>query len=438
MGIAATLALMALVWSHSMGWIVLALLGIMAALEIWHLIHFVEHTNRELARFLEAIRYADFSQSFSAVEKGPSFEALSAAFSEIQKHFHKIRQEKEEHTRYIETVVQHIGIGLLVYRLNGEVTIANHALRRLLALPVVKHLEDLSAFSSELTATLWTIQAGEKKLLPIEDASRRYQLALNATGFKLQGETYTLVSIQNLHQELEEKEMEAWQKLIRVLTHEIMNSITPIASLAETANTLLGQATEKQKNQCLLKGDPLEDIQEALHTIERRSKGLLNFVDNYRKLTRVPAPQFQVVMVERILEGVVKLMQHQLAQKGIRPAVVIEPSTLEVTTDPQMIEQVLINLLLNSLQALDGKAAPRLELRAGMASQGGIWIEVRDNGVGIIPEALEKIFVPFFTTRREGSGIGLSLCREIMRRHHGNISVHSIPELETTFTLNFP
>ena len=255
------------------------------------------------------------------------------------------------------------------------------------------------------------------------------QLAVSATVFRLHEQEYTLVSLQNIHSELEEQELEAWQRLIRLLTHEIMNSITPITSLAATADGLLRQVP--------LSSDGLADAQEAVETIHRRSAGLLHFVEDYRQPTRLPTPHFQILSVREVGGRIEQLMRPQLAQAGIAFHLEIVPESLELTADPEQLEQVLINLLTNALQALQGQQEGRIALRARMDGRGRVVVEVADNGPGIVPEALEKIFIPFFTTKPTGSGIGLSLCQQIMRLHRGTISACSRPGEETVFVLRF-
>jgi len=262
-------------------------------------------------------------------------------------------------------------------------------------------------------------------------------LALYATEFRLRQQKYTMVSVQNIQSELEEKEMEAWQNLIRVLTHEIMNSVTPIASLASTANDLLMQIPEDREDSKKTPLTAIDDVSSAVQTIERRSQGLLRFVDSYRKLTRLPKPNFQIFPISELFERVQQLMQSQISERGIDFQTRVDPESLELTADPEMIEQVLINLLMNAIQASARKHKPRIRLTASMDDRGRTVIRVTDNGPGITDEAMEKIFIPFFTTKKEGSGIGLSLARQIIRLHRGSISVQSKPHVETVFTLRF-
>ncbi len=401
--------------------------------QAWALIHFVERANRDLTRFLQAIRYEDFSQSFSGRGLGSAFDDLKEAFNEVLNAFRKTRAEKEENFQYLQTVVQHVGVGLVCYDVGGRIELMNTAARRLLRRPHVHNVRELRTVSESLSDTLLALRPGDRTLVKVQDEDELLQIVIHATEIRMRGESFILASVQDIQSELEEQEMEAWQKLIRVLIHEIMNSITPISSLASTVR---GHFPESDRPQSL---DPhvVTDVHAALETIQSRSEGLQQFVDTYRQLTRVPRPDFQICPVGELFARVVNLMRPECEKERIGLRTRVEPETLEVTADPHLVEQVLINLVRNALQALAGRDQARVELAAGLDRRGRVLIRVRDNGPGILEDVQERIFIPFFTTRQEGSGIGLSLCRQIMRQHRGAISVQSTPDEETVFTLRF-
>jgi len=415
----------------------LFIVGIFIIYQIYALIHYVEKTNRDLSRFFSSIKYSDFSQTFKDAGLGPSFNELRKSYSEVMNVFRKTRAEKEEHYRYLQTVVQHIGIGLIAYQPNGDVELINTAAKRLLGIPSLKNIQSLEPFSKKLVDTLFSIKPKGRALVKVEDQNELLHLALYATEFKLRGQIFSLVSIQNIHSELEEREIEAWQKLIRVITHEIMNSITPISSLASTINEMLKDCYPVSPEKRKIESEYLTDIHEAAQTIQKRSQGLLHFVDAYRNLTLIQKPSFQLFAVRELFLRVEKLMQANIKKKSIRLGVNIDPKTLELTADPELIEQVLINLLLNALQSVGGLKKAKIDLMAYLDGRGRIIIQVKDNGPGIDQENLEKIFIPFFSTKDKGSGIGLSLSRQIMRLHHGSITVQSSPNKQTVFTLRF-
>jgi two-component system nitrogen regulation sensor histidine kinase NtrY len=413
--------------------------GVVFTYQIIELILYVEKSNRKLLSFLEAVKYADFSQSFSEKYTGPTFKELNETISDIFKDFQKYRTEKEEQYRYLQTVVKHVGIGLLVFLPDGTVDMINMAAKRLFDTPGLKNIKALQAFSSELVKVLFELNAGEKSLVRVDNGSETLQLAVYATEFRMRGDIYKLVSLQNIRSELEEQEMEAWQKMIRILTHEIMNSITPISSLTETVRELLDgikNDTAASKSETF-SPDTIDDMHNALKTIQKRSLGLQHFVGAYRNLTLIPKPQFKIFSIRELFGRIEQLMETRLTGEGIDFSHIVEPISLELTADPELIEQVLINLLLNAIDAVKGKENPRIEMRANMDERGYPRIAIIDNGTGMVKEAREKLFVPFFTTKKKGSGIGLSLSRQIMRLHGGGIAVETEPDEGSVFTLRF-
>lgn len=416
--------------------------------QVYSIIHYVQKTNRDIARFFDSIKYSDFSQSFRPVVKGSSFEELDHAFSQVIEEFRKARGEKEEHYRYLQIVVQHVGIGLLAFTTDGKVELLNTAAKRLLRVNQLQHISDLTSVSARLVEAFRKIEAGQSVLVKFVNDNELFQLSIYAAEFKMRESHYKLVSLTNIQNELEEREMEAWQNLIRVLTHEIMNSVTPIISLSSTASSILQdlmgndveqkpETGERELEETPTALESLSDVKGALDTISRRSQGLLHFVDDYRNLTRIPTPNFQTVRIVELFGRISKLFADRFQLRRIKCSAVVEPQQLELTADPDLIEQVIINLVMNSMGAFTDVPSPEIRLTARNDNRGGILIQVADNGQGIPEELQEKIFIPFFTTRKEGSGIGLSLSRQIMRAHKGSITVSSMPGEETMFTLRF-
>jgi two-component system nitrogen regulation sensor histidine kinase NtrY len=329
-----------------------------------------------------------------------------------------------------------VGIGLMAFKADGSVDLINTAAKRMLKVARLKNIQSLNSFSQALVDALFSLKAGEKALVKIPDQDM--ELALHAAEFRLKDQKYTLVSLQNIQSELQEKEMEAWQTLIRVLTHEIMNSMTPITSMAATVIDLLN--TIKEKSGGNIDAETIIDIAEALKTIHKRSLGLTDFVEAYRNLTLIPKPKFKIFPIHDLFGRIEKLMENKLTKKGIDFHWAVEPQSLELTADPGLIEQVLINLVLNAADAFTGfknSNSPRIQLTANLEDNGKIVIRVTDNGPGIVKEALSKVFIPFYSTKKKGSGIGLSLSRQIMKLHKGSIMVQSDPDVETVFTLKF-
>jgi two-component system nitrogen regulation sensor histidine kinase NtrY len=417
------------------------LIIIIAGLTVYQafsLLHVIGKPQRDITRFFEAIRYADFSQSFSDLYVDKSLQPLKENFTRVMNAFQKIRAEKEANYRYLQTVVQNIGVGVLVFKPNGRVNLVNHSARKLFGVAHITNINKLKEVDASLPKKIMSLKLNEKTHIRIhlKESGNLLNLSVYKTQFILQEEAYILISIQNIQSELEEKELEAWQNLIRVLTHEIMNSITPIASLASTAKGILASYSEEKGN-TPANQESLKDVNRAVQTIETRSQGLLKFVQSYRQLTRIPKPDFKIVTLRPLFQHIEKLMLSRFKEKHVLLETSVHPSSLEITADRNLIEQVLINLLQNALYWCSRKPNGKVIMKALMGSESHPLIQVIDNGPGIQKEALEKIFIPFFTTKEGGSGIGLSLSKQIMRSHKGNIHVKSVMNKETIFTLSF-
>ena len=413
-----------------------SILGIILALVVGNLIHYVENTNRKLSRFLESVRYSDFTSGYATDNKlGKSFKELNRSFNQVLDAFREARAEKEAHFLYLNTVVQHVPVGLISFDLQGNVEIYNNAARKMLR---VVQLRNITGFQQQHPALLKILQelpAGGKTLLR---ENSEIQLTIHAIEIKLRGKTFKLVSLQNIQPELEQKEIEAWQNLTRVLRHEIMNSMTPIASLTETLNEILSEdLVYEADGSCSIASEPIEDIKEGLLTIKNRSKGLIRFVDDYRNYTSIPIPKFGVVSLKLLFANVNKLMKPNFQRAKIDFTCSLDPENLEIVADEELIEMVLINLLKNANEAVASVDEPVISLRGHLDQFQRVLIKVEDNGPGIIPDALERIFIPFFTTKKGGSGIGLSLSRQIMQMHNGAIAAVSVPNQKTVFTLKF-
>ena len=418
-------------------WITSVLLSIVLIVQIFDLIRFTDSTNRKLQQFLQSIRYSDFSTSFFEETKGNSFVELNNEFNAVISEFRKTRTETQEQHNYLLTVVQHINIGIIAFGEDGKVDLMNNAVKRLLKINNLISIEDLVKINDDFPEKIKGLRAGDKTLIKIIIEDELLQLSISATQLKLKGKDLTLISLQNIHSELEENEIESWQKLIRVLTHEIMNSITPISSLVSTVNELLieeknGTPTIKQ-----LDDDDVESVSDALAVISSRSKGLLHFVDIYRSLTRIPKPNFRYFHLEELFLRNIQLMRPKFKETKIDFNYSIEPKNIKVTADPDLLDQVLINLLVNAIDACKNIPEPKITLKGFLNRSSRMVIEISDNGVGISLDILDKVFMPFYTSKKHGSGIGLSLSRQIMHLHKGTITVKSKADEGTTFTLVF-
>ena len=407
--------------------------------QIYTLIRFVNTTNREIAGFLESIRYDDFSHTYPVKRDGSSLDMLKHEFNKVMRKFREIRAEKEAQYHYLKTIVQHVGIGIITFDSQGNVQIINAAAKRLLRIQQLNNINQLRSISEPLVTHFKDLKTGGRELVKLDLQDSMVQLSVYAIELTLRGDEFKLVSLNNISSELEEKEMEAWQNLIRVLTHEIMNSVTPISSLAATVEEDLNEQLNNDLEINQISNDDIEDLHMAVKTIHRRSESLIRFVNDFRNLSRIPTPKFAEFPVKELFDGIVTLHRIDMEREGIQMNCSVKPENLELYADHDLMEQVLINLVKNAIQALASDDStttePRIDFTAEINDQGKVMIIVRDNGPGIEEEALQKIFIPFFTTKKSGSGIGLSLSKQIIRKHAGVISVKSVVNAGTEFTI---
>lgn len=402
--------------------------------QLVEIFRFISQTNRKLTRFLESVKYSDFISGFTADNKlGKSFRDLNTAFNEVLEAFRKARSEKEEHWQYLNSVVQQVRTGILSYDTDGQIQLINPNAKRFIGNNSIRNLRELIQINPRLYHAINSVRSGKSELYK---GSSELFLTIQSTELRIRGIDVKLVTLQNIQPELQKQELEAWQNLTRVLRHEIMNSITPISSLTSTLREILDHDLERKNSHYELKEEGAEDLKEGLSTIENRSKGLIKFIDAYREYTSLPQPKMSIVRLKDLVERVAQLMKPELKKTKVTFHHECNSEYLTIQADVEMIEQVLINLLKNAIEALAETPQANLQL-IGRYDESSVIIEVIDNGPGIIKEALEHIFVPFYTTKRTGSGIGLSLSRQIMQMHNGSITVKSEPEVRTIFTLRF-
>jgi nitrogen fixation/metabolism regulation signal transduction histidine kinase len=337
----------------------------------------------------------------------------------------------------MRNIVQHVGIGLITFNKAGEIQLMNAASKKLLNISQVNNVKELEDISPELVDVFFRLKTGGRDLLKLQISGDIIQLAVFAIELTLRGEEFKLISLQNIQNELEEMEMDAWQNLVRVLTHEIMNSVTPISSLAGTVEVELKDLFSDDNSITQIESEDLEDLYHAVQTIQKRSRGLIRFVQDFRNLTHIPKPKIAEVKAEEMLKEIKTLLNSEITDNNINYKTKVEPNTMVLMADKELIEQVLINLIKNAFQAFDEQTNRIVEVSATLSTKSRPIITVKDNGNGIDEEAIEKIFIPFFTTKKSGSGIGLSLSRQIMRKHQGTLSVKSKLDEGTEFQMKF-
>lgn len=417
--LAATIFLFAIAVMKTTYIAVPAVLALVILAQIIGLIRFVQAHVDALEDFFAAVNYEDFTRRF--IEDDLDAE-LKDAFNRVLERFQDARAERDLQAGYLDTVVRHVPVPFIACRDDGTVSLINHPARKLTGLGSINHVRELAELDPELPSLLQSIEPGQQRLLQSRIRDIPVELRVSVAEIRMAGSIERLYSIENLSGELSARESSAWRNLIRVLTHEIMNTLTPVTSLAETTAELLQQS------------DADADIQDAMRTIQRRSQGLMKFVSHYRELLQVPVPEPEHIVVSEALHEVTRLLASALS--GIEFAVSVEPASLQVFADRQLIDQVLVNLVKNAAEALAAAPAPSVSLDATL-EPGRTVISISDNGPGIPADELDQVFIPFFTTKRDGSGIGLSLCRQVMTAHGGEIAIDSGAQ-GTTVKLIFP
>ncbi|MEM7549968.1 MAG: ATP-binding protein [Bacteroidota bacterium] len=410
----------------------------LAIFQVVSIINFIERSNKSVFKLLNSLREENLVD-LDEINSEKDIRNLSEGLDNVIEKFRKARSEKEAQYHYMKTIVQHVGIGIITFDRDGDIQIMNTAARKLLNVGQLTNISQLGSINNALIDVFKHLKTGGRELIKLEREGNTVQLSIYAIELTLQGKEFKLVSLQNIQSELEEKEMEAWQNLIRVLTHEIMNSVTPISSLASLVEGELENYLDNGNPQNSISDDEVKDIHLSIHTIHKRSEGLIRFVNDFRNLTRVPDPKISEHRLKDIFDQINTLLKFEFDKSGVELVSSVEPEELKLQLDRELIEQVLINLVKNAIQSFDGEERDhkKVEFLGYKNRKGNIEIVVRDNGPGIEEEALTKIFIPFFTTKKTGSGIGLSLSRQIIRKHNGVLTVSSQIDEGTEFMIRF-
>jgi nitrogen fixation/metabolism regulation signal transduction histidine kinase len=410
-------------------------LGIIFILQVAELLRFVNQTNRELSRFLLGIKHADFTITFHQAHLGQSFHELEDSMHAILQAYKQVKIEKEAQYQFLQTLVRKLPIGIISIA-EEDIVLINATAEQLLNIKGYRNWSLLKLRNPAVAQALDSVGDHGRKLIELKINHDTAHLAVEVSTTVILDKSYRLITVQDIHTELEQKEIEAWHKLIRILTHEIMNSVTPVASLTETMQGMLTDKSGQLKSIEALTTETLGDICFSLNTIHKRSEGLLDFVEKYRALTRVPKPVIQTIMLQPFLKTLVNLMEPEMQRHRISLAWHVTDENLQAQFDSNLIEQVIINLITNSIYALQQVSEKRIYLQA-YQNENCTVIEVTDNGTGIREKEMQDIFIPFFSTKKEGTGIGLSLSKQIMNLHGGSIKVSSEPNQKTSFYLIF-
>lgn len=417
------------------GWLIY--LVFVAPIIIYQVVEFYRFHKKayeELNQFVESVHYRDFSRNFDVKHAPIELQPLRKGFNEINSTFKIISKEKETQYQYLQKILELVDTGILSYKITtGEVVWMNESLKRMLQLPYLKTISSLARRDEELHKNILELKPGETKIATAHLEKSSFKILLSATAFQTDGEKYKLIAFQNVDEALDETESKAWQKLLSVMTHEIMNSIAPISSLADTLKSRLLQSMPDLNNE----SGSVDDLELGIDTIKRRSEGLLKFAETYRNLNKITTPNLKKIYVRDLFESINQLMQPTLDQKNIDLQIVLKDTGIMLEADTNLIEQVLINLVVNCIEAVKDRSIAKIILSAYRDSNNKMVISVADNGTGMAAEIIDKIFIPFFSTKKNGSGIGLSLSKQIMMLHKGNIQIHSVEGVGTSFLLHF-
>lgn len=398
------------------------------------LIVYIERSNKDLTRFLLSIRQGAFTESLPSGNRGKPFEEFSDAMNDILREFAKLNEEKELHYQYLETLNEKINVAILSFDTDGKLLTMNPAAKQLINLPSFAAMEDFRKLDVHLAEVVENIKPEERAVLKAYFNNEQFQIAVQRKEIVLKEKPVTIILLQNLNNELESKEIEAWHQLMRVLTHEIMNSVTPIVSLTSAIQSILAG---NQKDIRSLKDENIDDILSSLETIHSRSNGLLKFVNSYREYSKSIELKAENTDVEKLVARVVDLLLRDLEKLNIRLQVKKNNTSLIARTDAMLMEQVIINLLKNAMEAVPHDGSGMIIILLEKTTGNSVRVSITDNGSGIDTETLHKIFIPFFTTKSKGSGIGLSFSRQILKLHNGNIRVTSAPGKGSTFIIEW-
>jgi nitrogen fixation/metabolism regulation signal transduction histidine kinase len=417
-------------------WLLFIPLTLLLIVLFFNLLYLLNSTNRKITYFFDSVINEDTSLHYPENVGPQSLDALHNSLNRLNNHIANIKLKNEHNEKFFLELLRTSATGLMAVNEKGYIEHINDAALEFLNLQQISHMDLLRQKNTDLYDRMVMLKPGQSQTVKVLHNNELRLFSLKTSMLSFGDEKYKLYSLSDIKTELEENELDSWQKLIRVMTHEIMNSVAPITSLSNTLSRIFIRENNPLPPEEVTRKH-VDNIIDGLGVIENTGKGLMRFVEDYRQLTRVPEPRFQTIQILPWLLSLQLLMNEKISIQNISLDIVNEGAPAELTGDEKLLNQVMINLLNNAIEALKDIENKKIALGISCNNSGRLKLTVTDNGRGIPTEETEKIFIPFYTTREEGSGIGLSLCRKIMRLHKGSISVHSVPGIKTTFTLNF-
>jgi len=407
----------------------IVLLGSLLLIQTALLIRYVNRTNRELARYFVSLRDKDPSFTLVPEDSKGSFNEVAQAINETRQLIQDARIDKEKQYRYLQIIINHMDIGLLSFRTDGSIEHYNRAARELLGTGDLTQLQSLNTSHQDLEIILRAMEPGQSKILTISTSAEKVQLLFKMSELVYEDHPLKLLSIQDVNTELDERELISWKRLIRVLNHEVMNSLTPIRTLTHAIDRSLMEVPSGQIGEGIA-----SDIRDNTRLIEKRSSSLVDFVSRYREITRINELVLNEIDINALLHEAASLFQEDFLKQQIDCQVNTKTPVLGLHGDESLLKQVVINLVQNSIEALKETRSGNIKLSASEQDDQTV-IKVEDNGPGIPLEHMDEIFTPFFSTRKDGSGIGLSFSKHIIRLHGGTMSIWSEPGNGTTVTI---
>jgi two-component system, NtrC family, nitrogen regulation sensor histidine kinase NtrY len=401
-----------------------------------NLVLYLNKTNRKMRFFFDSIRNDDSGLNFPDKTGSHIIDDLSEGMNRVNRQIQTLKIENRQQEQYFSTLIEHLAVGIITYNDKGFIIHSNSAAKKLLGMDVLTHTEQLSRKHRSLYNIVTAGVPVSARSIPVSSSNGDTELALRGTSFRMQNEEVMILSLQDIKEELDEKEVDSWMKLIRVLMHEIMNSITPVTSVSGSLLNIYKPGGEDITPASVTEKTIATTIQ-GLSVIKDQGKGLMSFVSSYRKLTRVPEPHLSLFRVSELLDRIRVVYESPDDRNGARLDFILNDPLITLNADQNLISQVLINLIKNSIEAQDNASTIAIKVVAGADKTGRPEICVIDNGPGIAAEDIDEIFIPFFTTKNNGTGIGLSISRQIMKAHGGNLKVRSVPGVETVFCMTF-
>ena len=397
---------------------------------VFRLFNFFDKTNQKIASLINSVHYKDAQQNIIPDETIKSIMQINQAFENLNQTIQHLKLEKEKQTYYLKYIIQQIKVGILIYdtQSDGKIEYLNEYACQILQIKTISNIIDLQEKNSSFYEILQNLKESKKGFFKTIDTQKHYSVQLSKLIFK--NKSLNFIIMHDIKSEMDEQEVESWTKLIRILTHEIMNSLSPITSLSSTIYALVSNEYEPS-------AETINNLKLAAQTISKRSTGLMTFVDSFRNLIKIPEPNIVEINICKLFARIKKLYSEKILHNSININFYCQYENISVNTDENLLEQCIINLINNAIDAVKDSKIKNIDISAQITID-NTQIKVSDTGSGISQDNLEKIFIPFFTTKTSGNGIGLSLVKQILLKLKADIKINSELEKGTNFFIIIP